>query len=88
MCNTIMILHIQYTNQMFRNQPPIRFIPVTTRIMHQQQKEAYKIQQMKNKRANQFIQKRNYFVNIPPPDPNKIGLIMCIIGIYLTVFKH
>ena len=73
---------------MFRKQPPIYFIPVTTRIMYQQNKEAYKILQLKKKRINQLIQKRNYFVNIPPPDPNKITLIICIFGIYLTMLKQ
>jgi hypothetical protein len=56
--------------------------------MYQQNKEAYKILQLKKKRINQLIQKRNYFVNIPPPDPNKITLIICIFGIYLTMLKQ
>lgn len=79
---------------MFKNRSPLRFIPVTARIIAQQNKETFKKQQIKYKKTNQLTQTRRFFANIPPlfenippPDPNKLTLIGLIIGIYYTIFK-
>ncbi len=72
---------------MFRNRQPLRIIPVTAHIITQQKKEAYKIQQIKNKKTNQLSQTRHFITNIQPPDPNNFTLIILAIGIYLSLYK-